>query len=310
MALDIRKATKEQARLRMAIHAPSGAGKTMTALLIAKAFGRVLLIDTERGSSEKYAHLDFEVARVAPPYNPRILIEELPKIEGFDVVIIDGLSPFWNGAGGLLELHDEEVRRQVASGRKVDTFAAWKNITPIYRRMVDAILSCPAHVITTMRAKTEYERDDKGKIQKKGFAPEMRDQFDYELDIETSMVEDDGNHYMAVRKSRCSELAGKTFKNPGSEVAIILKDWLDGAPAAKPLPKATPQLSQFDILMKMIEAKQIAGFSQRVIEARDAGLLTKDEVDQIRKAYEVVKTQAPPAIAAVPAPAQSQPKVA
>lgn len=296
---EIRKATKTQARLRMAIHGPSGSGKTMTALLIGKALGRVLVIDTERSSSEKYAELDFDISPMQPPYNPRSLIDGLPKLTSHDVVIIDGLTPFWNGAGGLLEMHDEEVKKQIANGRKVDTFAAWKNITPVYRRMVDAIISCPAHVITTLRAKTEYDRDEKGRIQKKGFAPEMRDQFDYELDIEASMIEDDGAHYMSIRKTRCSALSGRTFKNPGSDVAGILKSWLsEGAP----MPVKAPVISKFDEFMGAIARRELEGLADRVNEAKNSGELSPHHLNLIRAEFS--KAFAAPAVAAP----NSQPK--
>ena len=50
------RATKSQAKLRLALFGPSGAGKTFTALRLAKGIGgRVALIDTERGSASKYA---------------------------------------------------------------------------------------------------------------------------------------------------------------------------------------------------------------------------------------------------------------
>lgn|GEM_PF-2875049 len=292
MTLQIRKATKTQARLRMAIHGPSGSGKTMTSVLIAKELGsKILVIDTERSSSEKYADLGFDVAPLSPPYHPKFLIESLPTLGDYDVIIVDGLTPFWNGAGGLLELHDEEVKKQIATGRKVDTFAAWKNITPIYRRMVDAILACPSHVITTLRAKTEYERDDKGKIHKKGFAPEMRDQFDYELDIEASIIEDDGGHYMAIRKSRCSALSGKTFRNPGKDIGSILKSWLtEGAvsppPAiAPPSAPATPRSVSTESDYDSIKARFTAGNLDGIGAVIRAASLTEDQLAEFRALY-------------------------
>ena len=51
-----RPATRTQAKLRMAIGGPPNSGKTLTSLLLAKYLGDpIALIDTERGSSEKYA---------------------------------------------------------------------------------------------------------------------------------------------------------------------------------------------------------------------------------------------------------------
>ena len=50
------RATKEQAKLRLAIFGPSGSGKTFSALRIATGMGgRIAFVDTERGSAAKYA---------------------------------------------------------------------------------------------------------------------------------------------------------------------------------------------------------------------------------------------------------------
>lgn len=66
------KAQKYESKLRLAITGPSGAGKTYTALSIAKHLpGPIALVDTEHGSASKYADLfDFDVLNLHPPYHP------------------------------------------------------------------------------------------------------------------------------------------------------------------------------------------------------------------------------------------------
>src|SRR5574343_258500 len=68
--LTFKKADKKQTKLRCSIFGPSGAGKTFTALRIAKGFSdsglienpKIGVIDTERGSASKYAdRFDFDV---------------------------------------------------------------------------------------------------------------------------------------------------------------------------------------------------------------------------------------------------------
>jgi len=60
-----RKATKAQAKLRAAVFGPSGGGKTMSTLRMARGMagnGTVAVIDTERGSASKYSdRFDFDV---------------------------------------------------------------------------------------------------------------------------------------------------------------------------------------------------------------------------------------------------------
>ena len=105
------KAVKYEAKLRLAIAGPSGAGKTYTALAVATSLGsRVALVDTEHGSASKYADLfDFDVMELAPPFHPDRFGDAISMAadEGYDVVVLDSVSHAWNGTGGALELVDE-----------------------------------------------------------------------------------------------------------------------------------------------------------------------------------------------------------
>lgn len=242
---EFKKATKEQARLRMAIHGPSGSGKTFTALNIAQHLGKIGLGDTEMKSASKYGDkFDFKTCQFEDDYHPDRLVEflhEAPK-EGFDILIIDSLTHFWNGPGGFLELVDAEVKKGIAKGQKGDSFNAWKTVDPIYKRLVHAIHACQSHVIVTLRAKTEYakEQGSNGRttVRKIGMAPEMRDNFQYEMDVEGMLSID---HDLVIGKTRCDALDGKVFAKPGKEVADILNGWLSsGVPMREPEASPAP----------------------------------------------------------------------
>lgn len=240
------KATKKQAKLRLNLNGPAGAGKTYSALAVAKGLGdKIAVVDTERGSSEKYADkFPFEVERIFDDYHPNRLIAaiDLAAKEGFDVLIVDSLSHFWNGKGGFLELVDKEVQDMKDRGNRPDSFAAWKKVTPLYNQLIQKLLGFPGHLICTARAKMDYDKqtDDRGKtkVVKIGLAPELRDGWQYEFDVEGMMTEE---NVLIIGKTRCPDLKGKTFKEPGADVASILKRWLeDGAPAPAVLPQAEP----------------------------------------------------------------------
>lgn len=83
------------------------------------------LIDTEHGSSGKYANVfDFDNEVMEGPYDPRNLITKIMECEAageYGVLIIDSLSHFWEGSGGLLEMVDKFGNK--AKGNK---FAGWK----------------------------------------------------------------------------------------------------------------------------------------------------------------------------------------
>jgi hypothetical protein len=92
----IERATRQQALLRLAISAVSGAGKTMGGLRLAKGIvdymlergllsgtidGKVGVVDTERNSASLYAHLyPFDRISLLPPYTvPRYLSGARPR---------------------------------------------------------------------------------------------------------------------------------------------------------------------------------------------------------------------------------------
>ena len=71
-----KKATKEKAKLRLAVFGVSGSGKTFSALRIAKGLGgKIAVIDTERNSACKYSdRFDFDVCDAKKPSIERILV--------------------------------------------------------------------------------------------------------------------------------------------------------------------------------------------------------------------------------------------
>jgi len=157
--LTFTRATKKQARLRMALDGPSGAGKTYTGLLsafaLAEATGaRVAVIDTEHASASKYADMfpEFDVLEL-DEFSPETYTEAIRLAErvGYGVLLIDSLSHAWDGVGGALEQVDKAAARNQGN-----SYTAWRDVTPLHRQMVEAILQSNCHIIATMRSKMEY----------------------------------------------------------------------------------------------------------------------------------------------------------
>lgn len=246
------KATKHEAKLRLAIAGPSGSGKTYSALAIATGLGGpIAFVDTEHGSASKYADLySFDVLELHAPYHPDKYIEAIQGAAqaGYNVVILDSISHAWNGAGGLLELVEQVSKRM----KTPNSYTAWGDVTPIQNRFIEAIVSANIHVIATMRSKQEYvqdkdERTGRTIISKKGMAPIQRDSMEYEFDIFLEMNMDNEG---IVGKTRCPEMTGKVYSKPGKQVADILAKWLGGEPLpisgdvlfAKPEPPTDEEL--------------------------------------------------------------------
>ncbi|MFF2954301.1 ATP-binding protein [Kitasatospora sp. NPDC057965] len=232
MTFTFAPATREQAKARIALEGPSGSGKTYTALTLATTMSpRVALIDTERGSASKYAAghsgsgFTFDTLQMSK-YDPRDLVAALATAgqAGYGAVIVDSLTHFWSGTGGMLELVDAIGKRGGGGGN----FGGWKEARPFERAMIDALLAYPGHVIVTMRTKSEYviEEDSRGKkqVRKVGTKAEQREGLEYEFDIVGDL---DQENTLVVTKSRCPELSGAVINRPSADLATTVLTWLE-----------------------------------------------------------------------------------
>src|SRR5260370_6503461 len=155
-------ATKAGAKARLALAGPTGSGKTYTALTIATAWGGSIgVIDTERGSASKYARNPATGKGLFPfrrldmqRYDPRDLPKALAAAAaaGIDTVIIDSLSKFWSGEGGMIQQADNARKRSLGG----NSFAGWEEARPLETALVEAVRSYPRHRLVTMPVWAEY----------------------------------------------------------------------------------------------------------------------------------------------------------
>lgn len=226
MTIEFKPATREASYARIALTGPSGSGKTYTALALAHglAINKVAVVDTERGSASKYVGLNgWRFDTVQPDsFSPKSLVDILAAASAgnYNAIVIDSLSHYWMGVDGMLEQADRHAVRG-------NTFAGWKEVRPDERRMIDALVSYPGHVIVTMRSKTEYviEDNDRGKKtpRKVGMKPEQREGIEYEFDLVGDL---DYDNTLTVSKSRIHTLAKAIVPLPGEELAAQISDWL------------------------------------------------------------------------------------
>jgi hypothetical protein len=257
------RAEKRQSKLRLGLVGPSGSGKTYSALAIAVGLGkRVAVIDTERGSASLYAdRFTFDKLELES-FSPAKYVEAIHDAEraGYDVVVIDSLTHAWSGKDGALEQVDTAMKRTH------NKFTAWGDVTPLHNQLVDAMLQCKAHLLVTMRAKTEYvlEMNEKGKQvpRKVGMAPIQRDGMEYEF---TVVGDIDLDHNYIISKTRVDFLDGKIINKPGARLATDLLDWLNsGAPALERPAEAPP-----------------AVLHAHPLEAKIAGVTTLADLDNL-----------------------------
>jgi hypothetical protein len=220
--MQLRKATRKQAKIRLGLSAVSGGGKTYSAIQIAKGLcgdlSKVSIIDTENGSADLYAHLgEFNVLPLTAPFTPERYIEAIKTCEaaGMEVIIIDSISHEWDGKGGSLEIVES------LGGKYQD----WAKVTPRHQAFIEAILHSPAHIITTVRRKQDYEmikENGKIRIEKGGLKEITREGFEYELTVNLEL---DTTHHVSVSKDRTGLFMGKPTFIPTEATGKLIADW-------------------------------------------------------------------------------------
>ncbi|MFC0903664.1 AAA family ATPase [Clostridium sp. MT-14] len=250
----ISKAVREKVKVKVLLMSPSGAGKTYSALRLAKGMGgKTLLIDTEARRGLYYAdEFDYdyiELKEVVPkdedydeykkilpkinePFAPEnyIALIKYAVDNDYDNLIIDSLTHEWNAKGGILNAKDKMPG--------YNDYTKWKTLTPRHNDFIYEILHSPINVIATVRGKDEYvlEENSKGKQvpRKVGLGAVQRDGMEYEytvtlmLDQETHnfSAEKDNTHLFEGRNGLLTEDDGRNlilWANKGKQVTKKVK---------------------------------------------------------------------------------------
>ena len=221
--MELQKAQRKQAVIKMGLQGPSGSGKTYSALLLAyglvKDWDRIAVIDSENHSADLYAHLgDYSVVQIGPPFSPAKYIEaiEICEAAGMEVIIIDSISHEWEGQGGILDIH---------SSMMGNSFTNWSKVTPMHNSFVNKILQSPAHIIATVRSKVDYVLSDRnGKMvpEKVGLKGITREGMDYEFTI---VLDIDLKHHATASKDRTGLFSDKPQFVITEATGELIKDW-------------------------------------------------------------------------------------
>lgn len=230
-----KKASRKQIKLKLAITGASGSGKTTSALRLAHGLGKkIALIDTENGSASLYSdRYEFDGMDMAPPFTHDKFIQAINDAvtAGYEVLIIDSASHFWEG---ILEYKNK------LDARGGNSYTNWADAGQKFKGILDAILHSPIHLICCMRSKMEYvlETNERGKqVPKKvGMAPIMRDGIQYEF---TTVWDVDSAHQASTSKDRTG-LFGDKIEQITEEHGQRLLGWLESG--AKPIVEDPPTI--------------------------------------------------------------------
>lgn len=173
--------------VRVGLYGVSGSGKTWSALSLAQGLGsRAALVDSQGGGAALLAdRFRFDMHVLRPPFSPGRFVDALQAAQkhGYDVVVLDGISPAWSGRGGVLE--------QVEAARRKGERDPWFVAGRAHWELVQAIGEADCHVLATMRAMPRWEMvaqhsRDGAVVRKKtqvGLRPEQRSDIVYYFNV-------------------------------------------------------------------------------------------------------------------------------
>lgn len=219
--MELKKSERSKAKIKMALQGPSGSGKSLSALILAKGLtngnlSKVAVIDTEAGSSNLYAHIgNYNVLNLESPHSPERYIEAIDLCikSGMEVIILDSISHCWDF---LLDYH---------ASLTGNSFTNWNKITPRQKAFVEKILQSDVHIICTMRVKQDYVLSEKnGKMvpEKVGLKAIQRDEISYEFTI---VFDIDYKHFSSASKDRTNLFEGKPQFIINSNTGKKILDW-------------------------------------------------------------------------------------
>lgn len=140
----------------IALYGLTNTGKTWGALTLARGLagpdGLIVIAEAENNRASFYTGMfgGFKLARIKEPYSSLAFVEAIVAIEnaGAKCGIIDGLSPEWNGPGGVLDQASESEQRTGKSG-----LHNWKKPKLLHQQLINRILASPIPWIVCLRAK-------------------------------------------------------------------------------------------------------------------------------------------------------------
>jgi len=179
--MQLQKASRKKASIKMGLQGPSGSGKTYSSLLIANGlcndWTKIAVIDSENHSSELYSHFGaYNVLQITPPYTPEKYIEAIQVCEKADmeVIIIDSITHEWEY---IIEFH---------ASLGGNSFTNWHKIGLRHKEFINAMLKSKANIIATTRTKQDYILNEKnGRMvpEKVGLKSIQRDGLEYEFTL-------------------------------------------------------------------------------------------------------------------------------
>lgn len=209
MSVTFAQVPRTNTPLIIGLAAPSGGGKTLSALELAHGFqdvqgGKIGMLDSEAGrgnhyqdtemASDKTRKYKYEYAKFSAPFRPMNYQENIAAAvkQGIKHLIIDSMSHMHEGPGGILEWHEQEVERmsknEAERGGKTYTGPNERHNLPAWQKPKMAVAHFRAfftqqeiNLIFCFRAKEKLKLVPGGKPVPLGFQPIITEELIFEM---------------------------------------------------------------------------------------------------------------------------------
>ena len=245
--MQLQKASRKKASIKMSLQGPSGSGKTYSSLLLAYGlcndWSKIAVIDSENHSSELYSNLgSYNVLQLSVPYTPEKYTQAIEACEksGMQVIIIDSITHEWDY---ILEAHAS------LSG---NSFTNWQKIGLRHKAFIQAILSSKAHIIATTRTKQDYvlnERNGRMVPEKIGLKAVQREGLDYEF---TLVFDLNMKNSATASKDRTGLFFGQPEQKLTIETGRSIYDWSNSGADIAPT-NITPLIHACSTIDELLE---------------------------------------------------------
>jgi len=250
MTFTLRPARRSEAKPLIGLYSESGAGKTFSALLLARGFvgptGKIAMVETESGRGEAYADLipgGYEIISIRGDFSPKNFGDAITAAEEAkaDALIIDSASHEWSAAGGVLSMAADNQAKGIKG------VLVWQQPKMQHQRnFMLRLLTTPIRlVIVCMRAKypmIEVTKDGRKEwVRSPTLEPDQAADILFEMFLHAWLDQD---HHAHVTKYSRDDLRAVIQDNKPItlETGRALAAWAGGS--SRPAPSTTSATDQ------------------------------------------------------------------
>jgi hypothetical protein len=280
MGYTFRPAVKEEVGLILGLIAPSGGGKTYSAMRLASGIvgegNKFAVIDTENRRALHYADMfSFDHCELHPPFRPDAYAEAIKEADkaGYKAIVVDSMSHEWASEGGILDWQEAELTRMAGDDwkkREACKMAAWIKPKQSHKQMVSKLLQVKANLILCFRAeekvKMEKDKDNKTVIVPIGFQPICSKELPYELTVSFLLNPDKPGIPQPLKLQEQHRKMFPLDKPLNEDSGKLISEWAKGG-----VKKESPPLSAIDVKLTFL--------------ADQWKLLTKERKEELKKVY-------------------------